>query len=253
MNHNYEAVFWADTFADILAFVFSTYGFSDKSLQEAKGCSDSTVRKWLSGKRLPRLDNKEDLFNYLREQIPLKDTSDKALLVKEYIEAHLAEKNLSIVRHLNFTCGTDTAAFIVGILQLCLNNSKEKHNHNAESSGNSDSTLQDGKKTKAVVFDFDGTLTISNLNRTTWENLWCSLGYDVNECRYLHSLFNDKQIDHPTWCKLTEDKFKEKICIGQQLNHLQTTYPYSQVQSRFSKSFRRTTSRFILFQAQSYM
>ena len=64
----------------------------------------------------------------------------------------------------------------------------------------------------AIVFDFDGTLTLSSdpIVKTTWENIWTSLGYDVRECQNLHKRFDKKEITHPEWCKITEKYFKKK-------------------------------------------
>jgi phosphoserine phosphatase len=63
---------------------------------------------------------------------------------------------------------------------------------------------------KAIVFDFDGTLTEPGSNRTTWERLWTLLGYTVNECGILAQRYFNKEIDHEQWCRLTLEKFKAK-------------------------------------------
>jgi phosphoserine phosphatase len=65
-------------------------------------------------------------------------------------------------------------------------------------------------KAKAVVFDFDGTLTKPGSTRTTWEAIWESLGYNANECGLLAQRFLNRQITHSQWCQLTLDKFKVK-------------------------------------------
>lgn len=65
------------------------------------------------------------------------------------------------------------------------------------------------KKTEAVVFDFDGTLTTTAGNvKTTWESIWTLLGYSVDDCVNLHIKFSHKEISHEEWCLLTEEKFK---------------------------------------------
>jgi phosphoserine phosphatase len=63
---------------------------------------------------------------------------------------------------------------------------------------------------KAIVFDFDGTLTRPDLNRTTWERLWTQLGYTDNECGKLAYRFFTGEIDHDKWCQLTLEKFKAR-------------------------------------------
>lgn len=65
-------------------------------------------------------------------------------------------------------------------------------------------------KTQAVVFDFDGTLTSGKANRTTWESIWISLGYDVKQCQELHMKFSRGEISHTEWCKITEHYFRER-------------------------------------------
>lgn len=65
-------------------------------------------------------------------------------------------------------------------------------------------------ETKAVVFDFDGTLTQRNDSRTTWEMLWTSVGYTTERCFELHHRFRRNEFDHQQWCDITLDAFREK-------------------------------------------
>lgn len=65
-------------------------------------------------------------------------------------------------------------------------------------------------KAKAVVFDFDGTLTKPGSTRSTWEALWEYLGYDANECGLLANRFYLGEITHPEWCRITLEKFKAR-------------------------------------------
>ncbi len=62
--------------------------------------------------------------------------------------------------------------------------------------------------TRVVAFDFDGTLTKEVDNRTTWEKIWVSLGYDVADCDDLHRRYARHEFDHQKWCDLTKDKFR---------------------------------------------
>lgn len=73
-------------------------------------------------------------------------------------------------------------------------------------------------KTKAVVFDFDGTLTMPNGNLTTWEDIWIYLDYDINECAELHTRFSRSEITHKKWCDLTESRFKRQKLHKDQLD-----------------------------------
>ena len=63
---------------------------------------------------------------------------------------------------------------------------------------------------KAVIFDFDGTLTKPGSTRTTWESIWQSLGYEDNECGLLANRYFRKEITHSEWCQLTLEKFKKR-------------------------------------------
>lgn len=62
-------------------------------------------------------------------------------------------------------------------------------------------------ETKVVIFDFDGTITIDNNGRTTWELIWENLGYSINECAEYHSMFRKGKISHKEWCDITAKKF----------------------------------------------
>ena len=64
---------------------------------------------------------------------------------------------------------------------------------------------------KAVVFDFDGTLTIKKGN--LWKKIWSELGYDIGEDSYYVSLYKSflkGDITHKQWCELTLDAFKAR-------------------------------------------
>lgn len=63
---------------------------------------------------------------------------------------------------------------------------------------------------KAVVFDFDGTLTKPYFGYNTWETIWTELGYPVEYCEKYHRMFSNKEITHDEWCEITEKYFKEK-------------------------------------------
>ena len=64
---------------------------------------------------------------------------------------------------------------------------------------------------KAVVFDFDGTLTRAK-SRTTWEIIWEKLGYTVNDTNYYHRQYNNNMISHEQWCQITCEKFMDRDC-----------------------------------------
>jgi len=64
--------------------------------------------------------------------------------------------------------------------------------------------------TKAIVFDFDGTLTQPQNGETTWEKIWLKLGYEINECAELHQKFSRAKISHKKWCQITKQKFNHQ-------------------------------------------
>lgn len=63
---------------------------------------------------------------------------------------------------------------------------------------------------KVVVFDFDGTLTYVENNRTSWELIWLYLGYSLNDCGSLFRKFMNKEFDHQEWCDRTARFFCQR-------------------------------------------
>lgn len=64
---------------------------------------------------------------------------------------------------------------------------------------------------KAIVFDFDGTLTFNQTKaRTSWQRIWIKLGYTIQDCNDLHMKYTDGEIEHQEWCDLTCNMFKNK-------------------------------------------
>jgi len=71
---------------------------------------------------------------------------------------------------------------------------------------------------KAVIFDFDGTLTKSNIN--LWKKIWKDLGYDVGPNSYYKQLlqeFLDGKRNLHDWCNLIAVAFQEKGLTKQKL------------------------------------
>ena len=65
---------------------------------------------------------------------------------------------------------------------------------------------------KAVIFDFDGTLSAPN-NSNIWNDFWDILGYsreEGSEYSELGGLFFGGKIDYQTWCNMTCEKFMNK-------------------------------------------
>jgi phosphoserine phosphatase len=64
--------------------------------------------------------------------------------------------------------------------------------------------------TKAVVFDFGGTLTRPFSQLSTWERMWTSVGYTLTDSGHHHRRFDAKQITHQEWCNITATRLAEK-------------------------------------------
>ena len=64
-------------------------------------------------------------------------------------------------------------------------------------------------KTKAVVFDFDGTLTVGRANNV-WKMLYLKLGYDIGDgSNYKNSFlsFKNKEYDYSSWVAVNKADF----------------------------------------------
>ena len=65
---------------------------------------------------------------------------------------------------------------------------------------------------KAVMFDFDGTLSAPE-NSNIWNDFWDILDYERtpgSEYARLGGMFFGGEIDYQTWCDLTCEKFMER-------------------------------------------
>ena len=76
---------------------------------------------------------------------------------------------------------------------------------------------------KAVIFDFDGTLTEKKGN--LWKRIWKELGCDTDPDSYYVSLFKrfmSGNITHRQWCELILVAFQEKGFTKQKLDEITT-------------------------------
>lgn len=74
---------------------------------------------------------------------------------------------------------------------------------------------------KAIIFDFDGTLTDKNGN--VWKDIWKNLGYDTGKESYYSELylnFIKKEISHQQWCDLTCEAFAKQNLDKRLLNQI---------------------------------
>lgn len=65
-------------------------------------------------------------------------------------------------------------------------------------------------KTKIVVFDFDGTLTDKDFQKSSWERMWEECGYSVADCDELAKQYFSGQFNHQEWCNKTAERFIDK-------------------------------------------
>ena len=72
-------------------------------------------------------------------------------------------------------------------------------------------------KTKVVIFDFDGTLTISK--SSTWGRIWEKINALEEDEKLMNMYFNN-EIDYETWVKLGYECIKEHNYAEKDLNEL---------------------------------
>lgn len=202
--------YWKVSFSKVLQSVSNLYAVTPREI--AGDIFDvTTVRKWMKGTRIPSADGQKYLIDYFRRLAEENDSEEMYMLICEQIENCLADVGLSSFREIKKACNHNTSALVTGTFHLCfLKMQKPRQKESKKIEIGKESNRSRRERTKAVVFDFDGTLTTGNLNRTTWEDLWIALGYDVNFCKYYHQQFSEGVIDHSTWCKITEDFFKKR-------------------------------------------
>lgn len=197
---------WREKFGIILRELFDIYEVNDVVFSEYSDSinfpiTDSAVRKWFSGKRLPRKQSFQVLVSFFEKLNQSQEDDKKAIRIYAVLENYFSEQNLSDY-YLIKSRSTDVVDCIRETLKYCEVNSKGE-----KIAGVKYATYTSSGHTKAVIFDFDGTLTYGKTNKTTWESIWESLGYDISECQELQMRFMKGEFSHAKWCKLTEDKF----------------------------------------------
>lgn len=199
--------YWRIKFGTILRTLFDIYGVSDATFSEYSqrvlnyAITDSAVRKWFAGQRLPHKSSLQVIFCYFESLNEAQKDDKKENRVYATIENYFSDQYLAEFYKIQRK-SKDIIEFIQNILQYCILNAKANVCSNIDQT----SYCPTGQ-TKVVVFDFDGTLTRGKSNRTTWESIWTSLGYRVTECQDLQSRFIHGEISHDEWCQLTEEKF----------------------------------------------
>ena len=202
--------YWRTKFGLILKTLFDIYNvrdetfseYSEKSLNHA--ITDSAVRKWFAGQRLPHKSSLQVIINFFRAIDATQTDCKKEECVYAAIENYFSTQNLREFYQIKHD-SKDVGEFIEDILQYCILHAKVNINIDTVMQ-----TYSPTGQTKAVVFDFDGTLTYGKTNCTTWESIWTFLGYSVEQCRDLQLRFVHGEFSHDTWCHLTEEKFVAK-------------------------------------------
>lgn len=207
-----DIIRWKKIFGEILSYVFRLYGLRNIDFSTKYNYEISTIKHWRKGLSFPRTDSLEDLKMFITSQcnnaknIDLENVINKIFEDNEYLGY-------------SFLVKTDVQfdyELIINSLQFCIDAGHkiiDPYNYIADINTKND--------IKVIVFDFDGTLTKSGkVAKTTWENIWVSLGYDVRECQTLHKKFDRKEISHSQWCQLTEEKFKIKKLKSEVLNEI---------------------------------
>ena len=188
---------WNVNFGSILNKALIFYRISRAEFAEAIDVSESAVRQWTSGRSFPRKDTMDSIQTILPEKI----NGKSVFIAPDKMNREIAEC-LGVDTESILSARDDRGQYVVAALQYCYNRGKGAFDRKrlAEATG----------KTQIVVFDFDGTLTERHNAGSTWEAIWIALGYDVSVCRELHGKYTDGEISHAEWCRITEERFREK-------------------------------------------
>lgn len=198
---------WLIIFGRTLKIIFTQYNMNNHEFSKNYECDISNIKNWKNSRSFPS----NYLFNALMDYIEKKAATylgDEDYIYKEiyktfesfgYQTVYLDIKQEKH-RHVDFVKAVLTYCRDAGkgniLVEVKIGNQYQAEN-----------------RTKVVVFDFDGTLTVTGkIAKTIWEQIWIDLGYDIKECQALHKKFDRNEISHNQWCLFTEQKFKEKGC-----------------------------------------
>ena len=197
---------WSDAYGELLNQIITQYGIDKLLLIKDIKASKADLAQWhrRTGSRFPNHKAHRNICNVIKEEMSDKSDPDINTLMINYID-----KNFNHLDHgvPHPSSKKEMGGYLVKLLIAFYFNGKTQKQTEPS---NFVEIYKPTGKTLAVVFDFDGTLTMGNTVRTTWESIWTALGYNVQECRDLHTRFDKGKFDHAKWCKLTEKKFKER-------------------------------------------
>lgn len=197
---------WRTAFNVIYKIVKSYCSISDESIAHAVNVGIDSVRQY-SSRRQTMPDDIDSLCELFEKEIDkLNDVKKRKLLID--IQKNLLNRFENIKNE-------KIGQYICAMIKQCYSNEKS----NIPYSVDFPNCYKPTGHIKAIVFDFDGTLTSTKL-RTTWELLWEMLGYDVQECRNLHKQYDKSNFTHQEWCDKTAEKFIERNLTRQQVLEL---------------------------------
>lgn len=206
MGRQYEKddSIWRMAFGNTLKKILTMFSIDYHYFCEKYNVSEATFRYWMLGKKLPQQQYMEDIKEFLYIDKLNDSVKDKELhkYIAEFMSSHGAEEAYFFFKRRY----PEGKMFAGEILAFYRNVAKHKTSLDVHFTIDAIPT----GKTQAIIFDFDGTLTKDKLNRTTWESIWVELGYSEKLCQELHQKYNKKEISHAEWCKITEEKFKER-------------------------------------------
>ena len=196
---------WKKLFGAFLKLTCDGFVIDVEDIADEKGYDITTIRKWMSGSRFPGKTAQKFLLEFLPKRVSGKIIAQDFRSFANNVEGIFSEFGLQHIQRFELESQEDFQVFVTKILLYCFGSFRENRTR-----FKAQAVLPTEKqKTRAIVFDFDGTLTTCKANRTTWEDIWTSLNYDVEMCRKYHKQFDRKEITHKEWCKITEDYFKQ--------------------------------------------
>lgn len=197
-----ENSYWKKQFGKILRAMFTEYGIEYSIFAEEYGWSTATIRYWFSGRSLPQ--TVADISLFLRKNIVSNPITDEKIY-RIASDSFAQQGELEVYHYIRSRCSSINE-FAIEVLKICRCFAKNDFSIKDQMNKQYYST----GRIQAIVFDFDGTLTIGKHERTTWEDIWISLGYNIKACQELHLQYNRHEITHAEWCEKTGIMFRQR-------------------------------------------
>ena len=194
---------WRTDFHSIYKCVKSYCRISDEVIADTVNVAVASVRQY-TGRRKTMPDDIDSLCKLFEKEIEKLNDIDKMQLFEDIRKSQQSKLE-------DIKCDK-IGQYICAMMKHCHSNEKTHVPYSVDFTNQNESTGH----IQAIVFDFDGTLTKSKL-QTTWESLWIALGYDVQECRDLHTQYDKGMFSHQEWCDKTAERFIERGLTRQQV------------------------------------